>query len=398
MIAAPGVCWGGWRRSRGCEFDFVVGYDLDCYPAIKAISLGASQAMHSVSIQVLCQVVGTAEIRVRIPSRPRGTWADKSNSSHPHHFRCFTLASASTVSGAEPKCTLAQSVVLTPMKAIQHPALTSFTTTCSDHSYLPFIRHTLQPITTNHPPIHHAHNPIQQPHNPPPTMGATLSCLANDVSIADYPHEGPLPARPVSQQQLSRRQIQVPRRQPLQLEYSSEHGNEVPTYRRQVAQRPRRESLPVDYEYGHEEDVARFPSVRSQRQRQQPQRRSSPQRGALQREASYDEEDDDDDDGEASVSPPHFPPHQLPRRSSLPPPHSYLYEYDSDILRHERRPRRQSTRPRYEFEALPAPVYGDGLPERRMRPDQGLRGRESGFGDAPPSYEDHVFDQEVREG
>ncbi|KAF6218154.1 hypothetical protein HO133_006113 [Letharia lupina] len=279
---------------------------------------------------------------------------------------------------------------------------------------LPFKRHTLQLITTNHPPIHHAHNPIQQPHNPPPKMGATLSCLANDVSIADHPHEAPLPARPVSQQQLSRRQIQVPRRQPLQLEYSSEHGDEVPSYRRQVAQRPRRESLPVDYVDGHEEDVARFPGVRSQRQRQRPQRlrldyqyghdeeiprlpyRSSPQRGALQREASYDE--DGDDEGEASVSPPQFPPHQLPRRSSLPPPHSYSYEYDSDILRHERRPRRQSTRPRYEIEALPAPVYGDGLPERRMRRDQGLRGRESGSGDAPPSYEDHVFDREVGEG
>ncbi|KAF6236401.1 hypothetical protein HO173_005493 [Letharia columbiana] len=139
-------------------------------------------------------------------------------------------------------------------------------------------------------------------------MGATLSCLANDVSITDYPHEAPLPARPVSQQQLSGRQVQVPRRQPLQLEYSSEHGDEVPSYRRQVAQRPRRESLPVDYEYGHDEDVARFPGVRSQRQRQRPQRlrleyqyghdgeiprlpyRSSPQRGALQREASYDED------------------------------------------------------------------------------------------------------------
>ena len=201
-------------------------------------------------------------------------------------------------------------------------------------------------------------------------MGAKHSCLINDIYIGDYEaHEAPIPARPLSQQQLTTR------RQALQLEYSNSHGPEVPQYRRQRSQL-RRQSLRVRAENEHQERNARF-----DRDMAQPQ----PQRAhcALLRSEDGDEEDL-----------PRFPRQssrlQLPRRQRL----SLEHEYGPDILRQERHAREQrpAQQREDEIEAVIPPVYEDRMVEHE---DQSSQGGQDGGGGIPPRYEDHIFDRRV---
>ncbi|KAL9074369.1 MAG: hypothetical protein Q9161_002355 [Pseudevernia consocians] len=257
-------------------------------------------------------------------------------------------------------------------------------------------------------------------------MGAKFSCLINDISICDYPDEAPVPARPVSQAQLSQRQST--RHQPLQLEYSHAHGAEVPRYRRQCAQppRPRRQSLPVVYS-NSEEDGLRFRHPVFQRQW------ARGLRGETEQEYEYgygygyghDEDEDEniasfaqylsqrprsqgwavqseDPDGDIPATPDRSPPRQFPRRlfprrRSLQLQHSD--EVDPDVLRCECCPRRHSMRAGYEIVALPLPMYEGQLGERRDGRGQSLRGSQVDVLDeTPPIYGDHVFDRLVDDG
>ncbi|KAL9130122.1 MAG: hypothetical protein Q9175_007107 [Cornicularia normoerica] len=233
-------------------------------------------------------------------------------------------------------------------------------------------------------------------------MGAKLSCLINGIYIGDYPNEAPVPARPISQQQLSHRQ-----RQPLHLEYSNDEDDEdVARYRRQHSQ-PRRR--PLSLGRGDEEDADRFSSSPPQRQRAQSlrlehegghneenadfpypsSRRQTTQRlPPLRREYSYNHHDHGDTPRlPRQSSPRQLPQYQHPRRHSLPLEH----DYDPDILRHERRPH-QPTRPRYEIMERSSPMNADHLPERE---DQSLHSSQNGLEEAPPSYEEHVYDRRV---
>lgn len=232
-------------------------------------------------------------------------------------------------------------------------------------------------------------------------MGAKLSCLANGLYIAGYPPETPMPPRPVSQQELSQRQ--ATRRQPLQLDYSHEHSEDIPMYRRQgfQPQRPRPRSLQIEYENENGEDwnILQGPQYRhrlpqrlpsSVRGREYGRSEDVPRwsRGSLQPQRLRLEYEYERGEGVAG-SPRQFRPRQLSRRRSLSLQHSY--EYDLDTPRHGRHAWRQSARPQYEIEGLTPPMYVDQMPERHTT----LRGSDNGLEEAPPSYEDHVFDTQI---
>lgn len=204
-------------------------------------------------------------------------------------------------------------------------------------------------------------------------MGAKHSCLINGIYIGDYhAHEAPLPARPLSQQQLTTR------RQTLQLEYSNEHGDEVPRYRRQSSRLPgpQRQAVQIGVENNE------HGGYRGEIAQPQPQRPRCPL-------LRLEDEDEDGNDGDVPRYARQSSRLQLPRRQQP----SLEYEYDPDILRHARHARRRRPAQREdEIEAVLPPRYEDRLAERE---DRFSRGSQDRGGETPPRYEDHVFDRRV---
>lgn len=229
-------------------------------------------------------------------------------------------------------------------------------------------------------------------------MGKFFSCLINRIYIGDYPPEAPLPARPVSQQQLRERQHQLLRQrqstrarsQRLANQNVGEYGGQEaqgggqgleregegmelaedeedryePRDSEAVSHRHRRRRRGVEYErdedeeengYEYEDDFS-----------YQPPQRSRPPPSTSQTEHSRNRaEETIFQRCQSSHS-------QLPRRLETLPS-QYAHEYDPEILRHERRARRSAR---------------DGV----------WRARQNRSDDAPPRYEDHVFDRVVDDG
>ncbi|CAF9929230.1 MAG: hypothetical protein ALECFALPRED_004281 [Alectoria fallacina] len=259
-------------------------------------------------------------------------------------------------------------------------------------------------------------------------MGAQLSCLVAGLSISDLPSEPPpLPARPVSQRQLSQRRTR------LQLEYSNAHGEEVPRYRRQSAapggargrgvgfgvgmadendeeragvayglDQPRglrRLGLGLEYNSsdGHGEITPRHRRQTTQSQHPQHQalhfepprdtHSSAPiQARRSHRQPQPQSQAPNDENGVGILR---QPQPQRPIRRPLALEHGD----DAGMLRHGRG---RSARRRYDVETLAPPDYEEVVVVVG-RGDRVSRGRGEGGEEGPPRYEDHVFDWRVED-
>lgn len=227
---------------------------------------------------------------------------------------------------------------------------------------------------------------------PAPTrrISQCLSCLTNGTYIGGDPLEEELPVRPLSQQQLADRQRQstpLPSRR-LTRPDSGAVGSQGS--RGRVRRGYRGEGMGVgedDDGQGHGDDGPHTPNDPSHRRRGQGDEHERHELDEL-------EDEDENSEGENGYEHDHHSQH---RRATAADTRNHTEErlFQRRQSAHSQLPRRLQPVPSYYAHDNDSDVLRQNRSARRGARDGGVRRRQNGGEDAPPRYEDHVFDRVV---